>query len=213
MIFRPNEYMEKEQNKDNFFDEAHFAQFYPEAKLTPISYEELHDRAREYFEGSSRKFILPENYLPKNFSALHMLTHPDGRVTYIAEQTKTYSGEESSTEELAYFVDYDGDQPVGHGELRNNISDPSEYFHAKPFVGFSRTYEGFERQGLGRKRLEEMNAFARARFGHPLNSDTLLVSDSLDAGDSAPRRIWEKLAEEDKAESYAEGEHVRYRMK
>lgn len=47
MIFRPNEYMEKEQNKDNFFDEAHFAQFYPEAKLTPISYEELPDRARE----------------------------------------------------------------------------------------------------------------------------------------------------------------------
>ncbi len=200
--------------------EGRFSGFYEGANIVPISYDELPEDVLTHIETNSSKYISPNDYLPRNFSHIYLLTHPDGSLTYIAEQTKTYSG--GDTEELAYLVDYIDGEMAGYGELRNSISNKSEYFSSKPFVGFTRTFteedtkgsgNGFQRQGLGARRLVEMDGYARARFGAPLNSDTILMHDDAVTDESAPRRIWERFVEEGRAEMYMEGQHIRYRMK
>ena len=126
-----------------------------------------------------------------------------------------------------YFVDYVDDTPVGHSELCFN---PNMMGHeegmAPPFVGMTRTYDendkesegkSFRKMGLGKRRLIEMDAYARALYDRPLDSDSLLISDGIDEEGkrtSSIRRIWEGLVGEGKAEEYTDGHgNVRYRMK
>lgn len=199
--------------------EEKFAGAYEGAIIVPVSYDDLPPVVAERFEGKSKMYILPEAYIPKNFSHLYLMTHPDGMVTYVALQTKAYSGTE---EELVYVLDMVDGEPAGHGEVRHRISSEKklDYLVGLPFVGMTATYgsldergggKNFARSGLGARRLVEMNACSIAEFGKTLSS----------AENPSPeaKRIWERFVEEGKAEIYVahtdkEGnEYTRYRMK
>lgn len=209
--------------------EVRFSSIYEGSSLSLISYDELPITAAEHFESQSEKFILPEKYVPKNFSTIGRLSHTDGSVTYFAEQTKTYS-EKGESELLTYFMDYIDGEPAGYSELRyNNTSELGSF--TEPFVGMTRTYgpddkkyglNNFQKRGLGERRLIEMDAYARAVYGKSLDSDTVLVHDNIDyQGNltSSIARIWERFVEEGKAEKYVRSvlkdgsEIFAYRMK
>lgn len=200
--------------------EEKFASAYEGASITSISYDELPEEAAKEFEARSRSFILDEEYVSRNFSRLYLLTHPSGSETYIAEQTKTIGDADNNhTEELVYLLDFVDGKPAGFGELRHNISNPSEYYKGKPYVGYTQTYsqddkgvdQDYRKKGFGFRRLAEMDAYARARFSAPLHSSS---SRSPEA-----ERVWERLVEEGRAEAYLESktnknkESIRYRMK
>lgn len=204
--------------------EERFAQAYEGARISPIPYDELPPEVAEHFEGRSKMYLLPEQYIPRNFSHLYLLEHPDGSQTYIAEQVKSFG--EGEKDNFVYFVDYDGDKMAGRGEIINCIETHNKDMIGKPYPGFTRTYgpedqEGggrdFRRRGLGKRRIIEMDAYAQARFGYPLHSSHVLIHDDIKTDASAPQRIWERLVEEGKAESYMEGKgkdaQLRFRMK
>jgi hypothetical protein len=171
--------------------------------LVPITYEQVPENVMKHFEFQSSKLIHPKEYLPKNFSKLLTFLYENGDTAYIAEQDKTYD-DIGDTERLTYFVDTRDGVMTGYLELRFNLTNHSEYFLEKPFVGFTRTKE-FQGEGLGRKRLEIANAYAKAQYGFPLNSDSMII-------DKNARKIWESLVEEGKAEKYMEGKNSRYRF-
>ncbi len=210
---------EKSPQQEELTPEEKFAQMYEGASLIPITYADLPPEAVTHFEANSEKYILPKEYIPGNFSHIYLLTHPDGSETYIAEQIKNY-GEGKDTEALAYFMDYIDGKPAGYGELRNNISNQNNYFRGKPFVGFTRTYSpedqesggnDFQKQGLGERRLFEMNAYTESRFGAALHSDSNITPEA--------ERVWQRFVKEGKAEAYVQpktrdgNDVIRYRMK
>lgn len=186
--------------------EERFAELYSGGRIMPVEYAELPDAAVSKFEGYSRRFISPEEYRPNDFSGIWKIVRDDGSETFVAEQDKDY-GDGKGVERLVYLIDMLHGREVGHGELRRSLRPPSgdeEYFTGKPFVGYSGTESEMQGKGLGRRRLIEMDAISRARYGAPLNSDTLLTDDAI--------RVWERLVEDGLAEHYQEGKHTRYRM-
>ena len=155
-----------------------------------------------HFEGKSHRFILPTDYLPGNFDKFFIIHHSNGERTHIAQQTKTYATN-GDTENLSYLCDMDRDNIiVGHGEIRFNISNTSNYFKDKPFVGYTQTLEGNEKKGLGTRRLYIMNALSQAVYQLPLNSDTLIGEDA--------EKLWKSLVNLGVAKSYKEGKNNRY---
>ncbi len=157
-------------------------------------------------EGKSSLFILPEDYTERNFDKLLKHVHQNGDISYFAEQNKTYS--KGNAERLTYIVDtrdINGEQVMtGYLEIRFSLTSENAYFKGKPFVGFTRTVEGFTGEGLGRRRLLTANSYVLSVYGAPLNSDTL-ISDVAE-------RVWERLVADGLAESYQEGPYTRYRF-
>ncbi len=173
------------------------------AEMVEIVYEDLPENVKNHFEGQSSKFILPEAYKVGNFSKLYKFTHQNGDETYVGQQDKTY-GTNGTTERLTYFVDTRDGEMTGYLELRLGISDLSEYFKGKPFVGFTRTHSAFLNQGLGKRRLEEANAYSLSEHSLPLNSDSLVTEEA--------KRVWESLIKDGRAESYDESGKERFRF-
>ncbi len=117
------------------------------AELSQVSYADLPDIVRKHFEGQSSKFITPENYSQGNFSRILSFAHENGDVTFVAQQDKQY-GSNEETERLTYFVDLSGEEMTGYLEMRLNLTDIRDYFKDKPFVGFTRTLDGYLKEGL-----------------------------------------------------------------
>lgn len=172
-------------------------------ELIEISYDDLPIEVKKHFESQSGKFILPEAYKERNFTKLYMFTHPNGDVTYIGQQDKEYDTNKE-TERLTYFADIRGEEMIGYLEMRLALTNLSQYFKGKPFVGFTRTKEGYFGEGLALRRLEEANAYALAEHGLPLNSDSLVTDEA--------RGVWSKLISEGKVEDYDEKGKIRYRF-
>jgi len=103
---------------------------------------------------------------------------------------------------LNYIVDTRNDELIGRSELRMSKSNNSEYYREKPFIGFIKSEEGYERQGLGSRRVEIMHALSLQLYRLPLYSDTI-NSESMVA-------LWEKLVNSEKATKIKEGLHDRY---
>lgn len=172
-------------------------------EMIEITYEDLPLNVKIHFENQSRKFIIPESYKAGNFSKLYRFIHLNGDVTYVGQQDKTYDTNEA-TERLTYFVDTRDGEITGYLEIRLSLTDQSEYFKEKPFVGFTRTFSAFLNQGLGKRRLEEANAYSLSEHSLPLNSDSLVMDEA--------KKIWEKLIKDGKAEKYDENGKERFRF-
>jgi len=158
----------------------------------------------DHFESNSSKYIHPDNYVKGNFEKIFKITQSEDEVKYIAQQDKTYNTN-GDTERIAYLVDTRGEDVTGYLEMRLGTTNLNDYFVNKPFVGFTRTNEGFLREGLAYKRLIEANDYSVAEHGHVLNSDSLMREEA--------RKVWEKLEVEGKVERYDEGEKVRFRFR
>ncbi len=173
------------------------------SEMVEVTYEDLPQNVKIHFENQSSKFILPEAYKIGNFSKLCKFPHQNGDETYVGQQDKTYDTN-GATERLTYFVDTRDGEMTGYLELRLPVSDLSQYFKEKPFVGFTRTHSPFLSQGLGKRRLEEANAYSLSEHSLPLNSDSLVTEEA--------KRVWERLIEDDKAERYVENGKERFRF-
>ncbi len=171
--------------------------------LTPIDYDLIPEDVVKHFEAQSSKFILPEQYQTRNFSKLYTFNYVNGDIGYIAEQDKAY-GTNGDTERLTYFEDVRDGTRTGYLELRSSLSNKDTYFKGKPFVGFTRTLDGFQNEGLGERRLRVANAYSLDNYGIPLNSDTLI--------EETAKRVWQRLVEKGDAEKYTEGKNERYRF-
>lgn len=188
-----------EKGEDQLEQELHeFSETFSEGQLARITESEIPEDVRQRFERRSQLFIRRQDYRPGNFEGFFAVQHTNGDRTYLACQTKTY--DTGDTESLTYFVDTRDGQDIGHSELRFNVSNPADYFKQKPFVGYTHTEEAFRRQGLGLRRLEEMNAFTQAHFHLPLYSDTL----------NAEEGLWEDLVAQGRARKFKEGRKLRY---
>lgn len=162
--------------------------------------------------GRGRLYIHPEE-APQSiteFGALRVHEHADGDMTYLANQTKTYS--QGDTEEIIHVIDASPDgEVIGTGEVRYNPTSKEDYFKGKPFVGATSTVESRRNEGLATRRLRIMKLAAAAEFGLSLHSDTLFSDDSA-------RKIWEHLVRDGLAERYMQktssgASHPRYRFK
>lgn len=178
-----------------------FNKHLPTARISRTGLELVPTVARDYFEDKSGELINPQAYTPGNFDQIYEIVHGDGSKTYVATQTKTYNTNKE-TEELAYFVDIEGNQRVGNSELRYNLSSQAKRFKKKPFVGQTRTREDKTRQGLGTRRLQTMNAFSQMTRHIPLYSDTLMTPEA--------RGVWELLVSSGQAHKIQDGKHDRY---
>jgi len=180
--------------------------FFPEGKTTEININDLPVDVLNFFEGYSKRFILPEEYVPGNFKKLFLADHENGDKTYIANQTKIYTeGDDGGGgEDLSYLVDYRANEIIGHSELRFKGSSGNKYYQDKPFIGFTDTEEKHRKSGLGKRRLYLMNALAKSFYGHSVYSDTLVSEEA--------RLLWEKLVLENKAQKIKEGDKDRYRL-
>lgn len=171
--------------------------------LTPVDYDLIPQEVLKHFEGQSSKFILPEQYHIRNFSRLYTFTYPNGDIGYLAEQDKTYETN-GDRERLTYFADIRDGVRTGYLELRCALSNGDVYFKGKPFVGFTRTLEGFQNEGLGERRLRVANAYSLDTYGVPLNSGGLI--------EETAKRMWRRLVENGEAEKYMEGKNEYFRF-
>lgn len=143
-----------------------FSEYFPDGKIERINMAEVPAEALKYFEFKDRQFVSPKEK-PSGFEDFLVVRHADGKQTFIAQQTKTYSEsflEAGDTERLTYFVDADGDKIIGRSELKLNIKCPKEcreYFKDKPFVGWIETDKNSRGQGLGTRRMYLMNAYSQ----------------------------------------------------
>ena len=181
---------------------ADFTMFFPEGTIESVQELNIPKEAMTIFERKSEQFIKKQDYRPRNFDHYFLISHANGDKTYCAQQTKTYNPD--NTEELSYFADMRDDKFLGYSELRKNISNKKAYFKDKPFVGYTSTEKQFQKQGLGTRRLQFMNAYSEMQYSRPLYSDTL----------NQEKNIWENLTKKGLAKKFTEGEggnkQVRY---
>ncbi len=173
------------------------------AEMTEIAYEDLPEEVKNHFEDQSSRFILPEEYTVGNFNKLYQFTHPDGDVTYVGQQEKTY-GTDGSTERLTYFADTRDGHLTGYLELRLALTDLSDFFKDKPFVGFTRTQPDYFNQGLAKRRLFQANAYSLSSHSSPLHSSPTIEENA--------KRIWKELILDGKAERFDESGNERFRF-
>lgn len=179
-----------------------FRKYFPTAQIDIVGSELIPQGVMDFFEHMSCLFIKMEDHRPGNFEALFVIEHDSGDRTFVAQQTKTYSTN-GDTEQLTYFVDTNSDDAViGKSEMRRNISNKSDYYKDKPFVGSIYTLENYRKRGLGTRRLIVMNAVSQMLYGLALHSSTV-VSDLAAA-------VWTRLVREGKARVYKEGVHDRF---
>jgi hypothetical protein len=134
-----------------------------------------------------------------------------GVTSYLAEHEKLLAI--GQVERTAYMLDIDDSLgvPVGMGQMRLNVSNESDYFRDKPFVGYTQTYENsrngnFLRKGYGTRRLHALNLAAKTLYELPLHSDTIRTPQAS--------RLWQRLVSEDIAESYMQDNSLtRYKFR
>ncbi|MCA9478238.1 MAG: hypothetical protein KC535_03775, partial [Nanoarchaeota archaeon] len=182
-----------------------FLRYFPGGTLRSIFYYELPLEAIDRFESYSRRLVDPffDSYRPKQFSQLYCININPQEQVFIAEQTKT-DMDTNITEDLIYLVEMLDDTKIGHGEIRYRFESEKPYFLNKPFVGFTKTDDGFTEKGYGTRRLHIMNALTQAHYHLPLYSSTLMADQA--------RTIWEKLTFKEKAKRFLEEKLERFQF-
>ena len=186
-----------------------FHKYYSQGRIERTELDSIPLCALKLFEGYSMQLILPEDYVPRNFSNVLVLSHDNSYNTYIVSQIKRFHNVGTHTESLLYLGDVNSkNELLGKITLIFNLTSESVYFKNKPRVGFHETFIN-PRQGLGARRLRVLNALSMAIYDLPLNSDSLLMSY---AGN-----LWEKLVSTGEAIKYKDGTNdrfnTRYRFK
>lgn len=185
-----------------------FSLYYP-GKLKISSLAEINTEARDLFENYSKRFILPEEYVPGDFHQIFIVKKDSGEETHLAHQTKVH---QEGYERLVYLQDFCLGPlglagPVGHGEIRFYPEKEKEFFKDKPFVGFTETIKCLRKNGRGTDRLRLMNGLCRVLFDLPLHSGTFVAEEKV-AGSP-----WRVLINEGKAISYQfDRDRERYRF-
>ncbi len=191
-----------EQNLDKFENQKRiFSEFFKEGNIEKSDLSKIPPEVLEVFEGYSRRFILPEEYKKGDFNDIFLIHHMNGDETYVAQQIKKFGDE--FKEQNTYFVDTRNNEITGRGELRLGLETEEEYYKDKPTVGYTFTKEDYQNQGLGKRRIEIMNAFSRMDHGLPLYSDTLMA-------DKNAEKVWQSLEQKGKAKKIQEGDTYRY---
>ncbi|MCK4670683.1 MAG: hypothetical protein KAT43_05780 [Nanoarchaeota archaeon] len=171
-----------------------FNLYYPEGRIEWIAISDIPEQAMKCFEGYSKRFILPKDYKPGDFTGLFVVRHNDDMRTYIARQPKLH--DDGEIEELTYLFEMDeNNASFGHGEIRFYPAMQRDYFKDKPFVGYSHTNDDYLKRGLAIRRLVLMNALSQLFFDLPLHSSERFVH--VGAG-----KAWERLVKQGKAKSY-----------
>jgi len=118
--------------------------------------------------------------------------YPDGSKTYLEQHNEFFNrGTPGITDFTSLrLVDLaKNKEVVGHGVVTLWTGAPEDdKFQTRPFVDFTRTYDKFKRQGLGRRRLLVMNAASRRFFNLPLYASKIINDDAL--------RLWQKLEDD-----------------
>ena len=131
---------------------------------------------------------------PEDFDVLMSAKHTNGVTSYVAQQQKTYAN--GQTEQVFHVVDAFNDEDyIGYGEIRFAVTDISDYFKDKPFIGMIWTESEYRGQRLGNlfQRLLLMKSVTETQLGLPLYSDTLISRSALRV---AHRLVRAGLAEE-----------------
>lgn len=172
--------------------------------LEQIGIDQIPEEVMKKFEGYSARFISPQDYKEKNFDSFFKITHDNKDETYIAKQLKELANaDEKIKEEDTYFIDTRDQFIIGNGELRFDMSLRDGGFLRKPFIGYTGTTENYQRQGLGVRRIEVMNAFSEMHYNSPVYSDSLLSPSA--------EKVWEFLQTSGHAEKIQEGDLYRFR--
>ncbi|MCK4997079.1 hypothetical protein KAS08_02140 [Candidatus Pacearchaeota archaeon] len=187
-------YQSKEYSKETF------NQFYPKGRLTRIKLEQVDKKALQYFENKSKLFVSSEDYKKNNFLKLFRI-NIENTESFVATQMKMYHNDEA--EHLTYLFERNGNETIGHGEIRFNPISPKLYFKDKPFIGWTSTERNFQNQGFGENRVYAFNALSHMIHGLSLHSDTLHCSKNQ-------TKIWEKLERKNEATRYLENGHNRW---
>ena len=181
-----------------------FTRYFPAIKVMELETANVPSEAMRYFEEQSRGYSQPsEDYGPGYFEKFLSISHGDEESTIVAIQTKLI-GVTHETERLAYFVDMLGKKKIGHGIMRNNLSNVSAYLANKPFSESIFADEEHRRKGHGKRLLRMMNAVAQTEYRLPLFS----AMDTEGKG----RRAWGELAALGEARLFKEGKYDRYVM-
>lgn len=168
-----------------------------------ISTELIPTDVANYFSFRSRKLTDAPPLPIADFDDLMIFNFGDAGNVYAAAHTKSYRTD--TVERLVYLADTDATGNLqGSGEVRLTVTDQSDYFRDKPFVGFTRTRRGYRELGLGMRRLHVMNAVTNNLFNLPLYSDTSVAPKA--------QRLWHRLVEQGVAEEYMEGQGRRFQF-
>jgi len=179
-----------------------FREFYPNGKIVIALASDMHPEAMRKFEGYSRRFILPREYIPSDFHQFFIVKKGNSEETHIAYQSKTYTNTSGDTERLVYLQDLDESKlDVGHGEIRFNITNKRD----EPFVGYTETPEGIRGSGRGTDRLSLMNGLTLVLFGFPIHSSLF-----LEGHEKGSEGTWKRQIKAGNATRYKSGNGHRY---
>lgn len=119
----------------------------------------------------------------KDCGISYQIIHPDNSSTFVGE---------SSTFEIIHLQDRNiRNRYAGEGHVYIENVEDELYI---PVVGFSFTSKEFRRRGLGKRRLTLMNAMTKTLYDESLHSS---VSPRI-----AQKAVWERLVEEELAETH-----------
>ncbi len=161
-----------------------FHRYFPAGRIEPITElpEAFIAEVKPYAEYDDQSVF---DY--KKFQEVSRISHDDGSTTFVARYAidQMLDGAPLNPQNI-FLVDIDKNgETVGSGYVASN-NHP--LYKGKPFVGYTDTKSGFEKQGLGRRRLFVMNALSQMSYRLPLHSGL---------SPSAPAtRIWDSLVTE-----------------
>ena len=161
--------------------EENFALYFPHAAIESISYNDLPYRIRKNLDGKD------------DCGLALQITHLD--------LSKTFVGENLSLEAV-FLQDRDSkNKYAGEGQIFLEAGNDEPDI---PVVGFTFTALKYRRNGLGKRRLQIMDAVTRSLYQDPLYS----------SGSPRPeqRSIWEHLVNEEIAEIVKWQETKRYKF-
>lgn len=176
---------------------------YPIGRIATIAeLEEMPPVVTEHLVASSRTNLHPDDIKPV-FDGMFRIDYPNRSTTYGAYLVKA-SIRDAHVEENIYVIDTVDGLSAGHGEIRKILFSDDKQVIKMPFVGFTSTSEDFAKMGLGRRRLETMNALTQGLFDQPLHSGARSTTFA--------ERIWQGLSTEDKVRRVRTGDHMRWKF-
>jgi len=166
--------LERSEPQKETYNLAVFNEYFPDGKIKELRPEEIPEDVMIYFELKSSELLMPEEYKPKNFEKFFVVTHPDNKQTFLAQQTKEYS-KKILIEKVTYFADFENEKIMSRAELVFNTRCDKKYekfFKNKPFVGWISTPRDVRKTGMAKRIILMMNAYSQAAYNLPLYSDT-----------------------------------------
>ena len=120
-----------------------------------------------------------------------VISNDDGTKTLLKGCRGVHNGGEDRIDTFDYLYLFDigdDDTLAGFGVVSMFVDTEYEDMKDRPFVDYTRTSEEYRRQGLGRRRLINMNAASQQFFNLPLYSSRVIQDDAL--------RLWQDLEQE-----------------